>query len=158
MGGLDMGALADGALSRAANSHGGFGRHGHLLKAWSLGQYVGNRGKSGESWGNRESAVRLCCQPSGKFLCIPPASSCALLLRVPVHSSCEFLCITPSSSCALQDVSPPCIPHATLSLSAGAKFRGEFEDRLKAVIKEVSSADGKIVLFIDEVSTAMPAC
>ena len=37
------------------------------------------------------------------------------------------------------------------ALVAGAKYRGEFEDRLKAVIKEVTDSNGKIVLFIDEV-------
>lgn len=43
------------------------------------------------------------------------------------------------------------------SLVAGAKYRGEFEDRLKAVIKEVSSADGQIILFIDELHTLVGA-
>ncbi|KAG1662130.1 hypothetical protein FOA52_012992 [Chlamydomonas sp. UWO 241] len=43
------------------------------------------------------------------------------------------------------------------ALIAGAKFRGEFEDRLKAVIKEVTDSAGKIVLFIDEIHTVVGA-
>ena len=39
------------------------------------------------------------------------------------------------------------------ALVAGAKYKGEFEERLKAVVKEVSSADGQIVLFVDEIHT-----
>ncbi len=42
-------------------------------------------------------------------------------------------------------------------LVAGAKYKGEFEERLKAVIKEVVDADGKIVLFIDEIHTLVGA-
>jgi len=43
------------------------------------------------------------------------------------------------------------------ALIAGAKFRGEFEDRLKAVLKEIDEAAGKIVLFIDELHTVVGA-
>ncbi|MBB6464029.1 ATP-dependent chaperone ClpB [Flammeovirga kamogawensis] len=43
------------------------------------------------------------------------------------------------------------------ALVAGAKFKGEFEERLKAVIKEVQSAEGKIILFIDEIHTLIGA-
>ncbi|MEJ7610549.1 MAG: ATP-dependent chaperone ClpB [Ferruginibacter sp.] len=42
-------------------------------------------------------------------------------------------------------------------LIAGAKYKGEFEERLKSVIKEVTSADGNIVLFIDEIHTLVGA-
>src|SRR3546814_15698912 len=43
------------------------------------------------------------------------------------------------------------------SLVAGAKFRGEFEERLKAVLQEVQAAAGEIVLFIDEMHTLVGA-
>ncbi len=45
----------------------------------------------------------------------------------------------------------------TGALVAGAKFRGEFEERLKAVIKEVTESDGQIILFIDEIHTLVGA-
>jgi len=44
-----------------------------------------------------------------------------------------------------------------VALLAGAKYRGEFEDRLKAVLKEVTSSDGRIILFIDELHTVVGA-
>jgi ATP-dependent Clp protease ATP-binding subunit ClpB len=43
------------------------------------------------------------------------------------------------------------------ALIAGAKYKGEFEERLKAVIKEVTQADGEIILFIDEIHTLVGA-
>tara|TARA_R110001592_G_scaffold16881_14_gene71733 strand:- start:23913 stop:26522 length:2610 start_codon:yes stop_codon:yes gene_type:complete len=43
------------------------------------------------------------------------------------------------------------------SLLAGAKYRGEFEERLKAVIDEISAADGQVILFLDELHTVVGA-
>ncbi len=43
------------------------------------------------------------------------------------------------------------------ALVAGTKYRGEFEDRLKAVLKEITEADGQIILFIDELHTLVGA-
>ncbi|MDK7375821.1 MULTISPECIES: ATP-dependent chaperone ClpB [Weeksella] len=43
------------------------------------------------------------------------------------------------------------------ALVAGAKYKGEFEERLKSVVKEVSSSDGEIILFIDEIHTLVGA-
>jgi ATP-dependent Clp protease ATP-binding subunit ClpB len=43
------------------------------------------------------------------------------------------------------------------ALIAGAKYKGEFEERLKAVVKEVTSSDGQIILFIDEIHTLVGA-
>src|SRR3979411_1208581 len=43
------------------------------------------------------------------------------------------------------------------SMLAGAKYRGEFEDRLKAVLKEIEKAQGQIILFIDELQPLVAA-
>ena len=40
------------------------------------------------------------------------------------------------------------------ALVAGAKYRGEFEERLKAVLEEIKAAEGRVILFIDEVRGA----
>ena len=58
---------------------------------------------------------------------------------------------------------PESLKHKTLyaldmgSLVAGAKFRGEFEERLKSVLNEIAKSDGQILLFIDEVHTVVGA-
>src|SRR5690606_21979059 len=43
------------------------------------------------------------------------------------------------------------------SMVAGAKYRGEFEERLKAVLKEITDADGEVITFIDELHTVVGA-
>jgi len=43
------------------------------------------------------------------------------------------------------------------ALMAGAKYRGEFEERLKAVLNEIKASDGRVILFIDEVHTIVGA-
>src|SRR3989442_13675739 len=43
------------------------------------------------------------------------------------------------------------------AMIAGAKYRGEFEDRLKAFLKEITASEGRIVLFIDELHTLVGA-
>lgn len=58
---------------------------------------------------------------------------------------------------------PEGLKHRTLfsldmtALMAGAKYRGEFEERLKAVLKEIKESDGRIILFIDELHTIVGA-
>jgi ATP-dependent Clp protease ATP-binding subunit ClpB len=61
-----------------------------------------------------------------------------------------------------KDVPTTLLDHRVVALDlgaliAGAKYRGEFEDRLKAVLKEVTSSNGQIILFIDELHTVVGA-
>lgn len=120
---------------------------------------------------NNGQTVGAVCIASLEYICrfhtfvVPPSNS--VLLKIQHHIHCINILSTASTSYPLHaavaeglaqrivagDVPSALEGRSLMSLDmgsmiAGAKFRGEFEDRLKAVIREVTDSGGKIILFI----------
>ena len=73
------------------------------------------------------------------------------------HRRRAWRCASSTATCRKACTTRSCLPLDMGALIAGAKYRGEFEERLKAVLQEVTSSDGGIILFIDEMHTLVGA-
>src|SRR6059058_5228369 len=84
-------------------------------------------------------------------------SSSMKRMILPCESVTSFKNAFSRSSNSPRNFAPAIIAPMSIAMIAGEKFRGEFEDRLKAFLKEVTDAQGQIILFIDELHTIVGA-
>src|SRR6059058_1220953 len=84
-------------------------------------------------------------------------SSSMKRMILPCESVTSFKNAFSRSSNSPRNFAPAIIAPMSIAMIAGEKFRGEFEDRLKAFLKEVTDSQGEIILFIDELHTIVGA-